>query len=98
LIANAIRAQLGGDARKTHVYTKPYTKRIDVIYMPYSYQPPKFEQFDGKRNPKQHVAHFIETGNNADTDNDLMIKQFVQTLKDIAFDWYNDLEPEFIDS
>jgi len=31
-------------------------------------------------------------------DDDLMIKQFVWTLKGIAFDWYTDLEPEFIDS
>ncbi|KAL0295372.1 UNVERIFIED_CONTAM: hypothetical protein Sangu_3199900 [Sesamum angustifolium] len=32
-----------------------------------SYQPPKFQQFDGKGNPKQHVAHFVETHNNAGT-------------------------------
>ncbi|KAA0033277.1 ty3-gypsy retrotransposon protein [Cucumis melo var. makuwa] len=25
------------------------------------YQPPKFQQFDRKGNPKQHVDHFIET-------------------------------------
>ncbi|KAL0282948.1 UNVERIFIED_CONTAM: hypothetical protein Sangu_2921100 [Sesamum angustifolium] len=28
--------------------------------MPMGYQPLKFQQFDGKGNPKQHVAHFIE--------------------------------------
>jgi len=66
--------------------------------MPYDYQPPKFQQFDRKDNPKQHVAHFIETCNNAGIDSDLMVKQFVRTLKDIAFDWYTDLEPKSIDS
>jgi len=25
-IANVVKAQVGGDARKTHLYTKPYTK------------------------------------------------------------------------
>jgi len=54
--------------------------------MPYGYQPPKFQQFDGKGNLKQHMAHFIETCNNAGTDGDLMAKQIVQTLKGVAFD------------
>uniref|UniRef100_A0A2N9F042 Integrase catalytic domain-containing protein n=1 Tax=Fagus sylvatica TaxID=28930 RepID=A0A2N9F042_FAGSY len=62
------------------------------------YQPPKFQQFDGKRNPKQHVAHFVETCNNASTDGDLLTKQFVCSLQGNAFDWYTDLEPESIDN
>jgi len=66
--------------------------------MPRGYQHLKFQKFDGKGNPKRHVAHFIETCNNASTDDNLMIKQFVRTLKGIAFDWYTDLEPESIDS
>ena len=41
---------------------------------------------------KQHVAHLIEIGNNTGTDHELMVKQFVRTLKGIAFDWYIDLE------
>ena len=73
-------------------------KRIDALRMPYGYQPPKFNQFDGRGNPEQHVAHFIETCNNGGIGGDLLVKQFVQTLKDIAFDWYTDLLPESIDS
>ena len=66
--------------------------------MPAGYQPPKFHRFDGKGNPKQHIAHFIETCNNAGTDGDLLTKQFVRTLRGNAFDWYTNLEPESIDS
>jgi len=66
--------------------------------MPYGYQPTKFNQFDGRGNPKQHVAHFIETCNNAGTGSDLLVKQLVGTLKGIVFDWYTDLLPEYIDS
>ncbi|KAA0031754.1 ty3-gypsy retrotransposon protein [Cucumis melo var. makuwa] len=51
-----------------------------------------------KGNPKQHVAHFIETCETAGTRGDLLVKQFVRTLKGNAFDWYTDLEPESIDS
>ncbi|KAM1094239.1 hypothetical protein PS1_009300 [Malus domestica] len=66
--------------------------------MPRGYQPPKFKQFDGKGNPKQHVAYFIETCNNARTEGDYLVKQFVRSLKGNAFDWYTDLEPESVNS
>ncbi|KAM1206102.1 hypothetical protein ACFX2G_006924 [Malus domestica] len=66
--------------------------------MPKGYQPPKFMQFDGKRNPKQHVAHFIETCNNAGMEGDYLVKQFLRSLKINAFNWYIDLEPESINS
>lgn len=66
--------------------------------MPYGYQPPNFNEFDGRGNPKQHVAHFIEMYNYANTSGDLLVKQFVSTIKVIAFDWYMDLLPESFDS
>ncbi|KAL0420248.1 UNVERIFIED_CONTAM: hypothetical protein Slati_3047700 [Sesamum latifolium] len=65
--------------------------------MPMGCQPPKFQQFDGNGNPKQHVAHFIETCNNVGTYGDHLVKQFVRSLKDNAFDWYTDLESSSID-
>jgi len=98
LLANAVKAQLAGDVCKTHLCIKPYTHRVDSLCMPRSYQPLKFQQFDGKGNPEQHVAHIIETCNNASTDGDLMVKQFVWTLNGIAFEWYTDLEPKSINS
>ena len=39
--------------------------------MPVGYQPLKFQSFAWKGNPKQYVAHFVETCNNASTDGDL---------------------------
>ncbi|KAK4406773.1 hypothetical protein Sango_0683800 [Sesamum angolense] len=54
--------------------------------MPMGYQPPKFQQFDGKGNPKQHVAHFVETCNNAGTYGDHLVKQLIRSLKGNAFD------------
>ncbi|XP_070031593.1 uncharacterized protein [Nicotiana tomentosiformis] len=63
-----------------------------------SYQPPEFQQFDGKGNPKQHVAHFVETCNNAGTYGDCLVKHFLRSLKGNAFDWYMDLEVGSVDS
>ena len=85
------------DPQSTLMYSKPYTKRIDNLHMPVGYQPPKFQSFDGKGNPKQHVAHFVETCNNVGVDCDLLVKQFVRSLRGNAFDWYIDLVPECID-
>ncbi|KAL0320267.1 UNVERIFIED_CONTAM: hypothetical protein Sradi_5288200 [Sesamum radiatum] len=66
--------------------------------MPENYQPPKFQQFNGHGDPQQHIAHFVETCNNAGIDGDLLVKQFVLSLKDTAFDLYIDLEANSIDS
>ena len=79
-------------------YARTYTAGIDSLKMPAGCQPPNFQQFDGKGSPKQHVAHFIETCNNAGTYNDYLVKQFVRSLKGNAFDWYTDLESGSIDS
>jgi len=66
--------------------------------MPYGYQPSKLNQFDGKDNPKQYIAHFIETFSNAGIEGDRLVKQFVRSLKRITFNWYTHLEPESINS
>ncbi|GAA0183345.1 hypothetical protein LIER_42391 [Lithospermum erythrorhizon] len=66
--------------------------------MPQGYQPPKFQYFDGVGNPKQHIAHFIETCHNAGTDGDHMVKKFVRPLKGNSFEWYTEMELDSIDS
>ncbi|KAA0050543.1 retrotransposon gag protein [Cucumis melo var. makuwa] len=98
MIANSIRAQYGGPPQTSFMYFKPYTKRIDNLIMPFGYQPSKFQQFDGKGNLKQHIAHFVETCENAGSRGDQLVRQFVRSLKGNTFEWYTDLEPEVIDS
>ena len=66
--------------------------------MPVGYQPPKFQSFGGKGNPKQYVVHFVDTCNNAGIDGDLLVKQFVHALRGNSFDWYIDVALECIDS
>ena len=50
------------------------------------YQPPKLQQFDDKGNPKQHIAHFIETSNAVGTYVDFLVKEFIRSLRENAFD------------
>ncbi|KAI4370364.1 hypothetical protein MLD38_018723 [Melastoma candidum] len=98
LIKEKAKSELEGKSSSSSAYYKPYSRRIEGLKMPVGYQPPYFQQFDGKGNPRQHVPHFIETCNNAGTDGDWMVKQFVRSLKGNAFDWYIDLKPDTIDS
>ncbi|KAK4393921.1 hypothetical protein Sango_1862900 [Sesamum angolense] len=37
-----------GSSRSSFTYSNPYTPRIDSLKMPMGYQPPTFQQFDGK--------------------------------------------------
>ncbi|KAL0411049.1 UNVERIFIED_CONTAM: hypothetical protein Slati_3694600 [Sesamum latifolium] len=66
-IEGTIKSKIEGSSKSSLTYSKPYTPRIDSLKMPMGYQPPKFQQFYGKGNPKQHVAHFVETCNNEGT-------------------------------
>ncbi|KAA0043407.1 ty3-gypsy retrotransposon protein [Cucumis melo var. makuwa] len=98
MIANSIRAQYEGPPKTSFMYSKSYTKRIDNLRMPHGYQPLKFQQIDGKDNPKQHITNFVETCLNAGSRGDQLVRQFVRSLKGNAFKWYTDLEPEVIDN
>ncbi|TYJ96836.1 ty3-gypsy retrotransposon protein [Cucumis melo var. makuwa] len=82
MIANSIRAQYGGPLQTSFMYSKPYTKRIDNLKMPLEYQPLKFQQFNGKGNIKQHIAHFVETCKNARSIGDQLVRALSLDSKD----------------
>ena len=60
-IEGTIKDKYEVSTKSSHMYVKRYTARIDNLKMPAGYQPPKFQQFEGKGNPKKHVAYFVET-------------------------------------
>ncbi|KAL0352589.1 UNVERIFIED_CONTAM: hypothetical protein Scaly_1647600 [Sesamum calycinum] len=60
-IEGTIRSKIEGSSRPSLTYSKPYTSRIDSLKMLMGYQPPKFQQFDGKGNPKQDALGFHYT-------------------------------------
>ncbi|KAK4390369.1 hypothetical protein Sango_2100200 [Sesamum angolense] len=51
-IEGTIRSKIEGSSKSSFTYSRPYTPRIDSLKMPMDYQPPKFQQFDGKGYPK----------------------------------------------
>ncbi|KAL8478630.1 hypothetical protein ACS0TY_030496 [Phlomoides rotata] len=97
VILGTIKDKFEKHSKSSFSYTKPYTKRIDDLKMSTGNQPPKFQCFDGKGNPR-YVAHFVETCNGAGTYGDHLVKQCIRLLKGNVFNWYIDLEPNSIDS
>ena len=83
MIVNFIRAQYGGPSQTSFMYSKPYTKRIENLRMLLGNQPLKFQQFNGKGNLKQHIAHVVETYENIGSKGDQLVKQFVRSLKEM---------------
>ncbi|KAL2487273.1 Ty3-gypsy retrotransposon protein [Abeliophyllum distichum] len=59
MIADTIHAHYGGLPQFSLVYAKPYSRQIEEMRMPLGYQPLKYQCFDGKGNPKQHVARLL---------------------------------------
>ncbi|KAL2513096.1 Ty3-gypsy retrotransposon protein [Abeliophyllum distichum] len=78
MIADTIHGQDGDSPQSSLVHATPYSHQIEEMRMSLGYQPSKLQCFNGKENPKQHVAHFIKICNNASTYNDTMAKQFVR--------------------
>ncbi|KAA0046264.1 ty3-gypsy retrotransposon protein [Cucumis melo var. makuwa] len=74
MIASSIKAQYGGRPQISFMYPKPYTNRIDKLRMSLGYQPTKFQQFEGKGNPKQQITHFVETCKNAGSKGDHLVR------------------------
>ncbi|KAH0686350.1 hypothetical protein KY284_016903 [Solanum tuberosum] len=97
-IKEAIKDKFECTSKSPLTYAKLYSQRIDNLKIHVGYQPPKLQQFDGNGNPKQYVAHFVETCNNAGTYGNYLVKQFVRSLTGIAFEWYINLESSSIDS
>ncbi|KAK9705893.1 hypothetical protein RND81_07G090200 [Saponaria officinalis] len=79
MISNAIKMQFGETPQGSYHYINPYTKRVDRLEMPLGYKVPTFQLFDGKGNPKQHIAHFVETCSNAGTKGDLLASETIRS-------------------
>ncbi|KAL0358273.1 UNVERIFIED_CONTAM: hypothetical protein Sangu_0676700 [Sesamum angustifolium] len=85
-IEGTIKSKIEGSSKSSLTYSKPYTLRIDSLKMPMGYQPPKFQQFEGKGNPKQHFVRSLK-GNAFDWYTDLEAG---------SIDGWEQLEQEFL--
>ena len=65
--------------------------------------PPKFKPstlhtYDGKSSPNQHIYYFRSQTGNVISNDAIMARLFIGTLKGVAFDWFRSLPPGSINS
>ena len=78
-------------------YLKPYPSHYDALPFPKGYLKPTFDKFDGvNSSPHEHLAHFYSACGEASQVDELLVRQFVQSLKGEAFTWYTKLQPNSI--
>ena len=69
----------------------PYPVEFKRVQYPMSFIPPRFKQFDGIGNPRQHLAQYRAICCNVGGSDALLLRLFVSSLTGVAFEWYADL-------
>ena len=53
-----------------------------------SYKVPKFNRFDGKGSPQEHLAHYITNMGELAVDESYLLRYFATSLTGVVFQWY----------
>ncbi|KAG8369438.1 hypothetical protein BUALT_Bualt14G0013700 [Buddleja alternifolia] len=91
LIKREIKRNEDGMTHNLKIVTKPYPSWVDKVPFPPGFTQPEFRRFDGKGNPREHVAHFIARLAQLGENKLLWLQLFVQSLEGPAFVWYSNL-------
>src|SRR5579859_3929466 len=70
---------------------KPYEAWHDLVPFPAGWRPPKFRQFDGTGDAKEHLAYFEAACGDTANNSSLLLRQFSGSLTGAAFHWYSRL-------
>ncbi|MQM22128.1 hypothetical protein Taro_055176 [Colocasia esculenta] len=86
-------AELGdGEHVAFDVYMVPYPAHHAVKRLPLGItKPPKFDKFNGRGSPKEHIAYYINVMGDLASDESYLLKFFGSSLTGLAFEWYSSL-------
>ena len=70
---------------------KPYESWHDLVPFPAGWHPPKFRQFDGTGDAREHLAYFEAACGDTANNSSLLLRQFSGSLTGAAFHWYSRL-------
>jgi hypothetical protein len=70
---------------------KPYEAWHDLVPFPAGWNPPKFRQFDGMGDAREHLAYFEAMCGDTAHSPSLLLQQFSSSLTGAAFHWYSRL-------
>ncbi|MQM15785.1 hypothetical protein Taro_048736 [Colocasia esculenta] len=72
------------------VYRVPYPVHHVVKKLPLGItKPPKFDKFNGRGSPKEHIAYYINVMGDLTADESYLLKFFGSSLTGLAFEWYS---------
>ncbi|OMO61424.1 Retrotransposon gag protein [Corchorus capsularis] len=71
---------------------------VSGLVVPEKFKVPEFEKFDGTKNPQNHLRSYARKMHPHTQDDKLLIHCFQFSLTDSASVWYNQLEPNKINS
>jgi hypothetical protein len=70
---------------------KPYEAWHDLVSFPAGWHPPKFRQFDGRGDAREHLAYFEAACGDTTNSSSFLLRQFSGSLTGPAFHWYSRL-------
>jgi len=66
----------------------PYPAEWDTTPYPPNFKAPALHTIDGKGSPNQHIYYFKSQTGNVVSNDDVMARLFIGTLKRVAFEWF----------
>jgi len=76
-----------GDLQEVGV-VRPYPIVWDAAPYPPRFKAPTLHTFDGKGSPNQHIYYFKSQKENVVSNDTIMTRLFISTLKGVAFEWF----------
>jgi len=67
---------------------KPYPVEWDIAPYPPKFKAPSLHTFDGTGSPNQHIYYFKSQTGNVVSNDAIMARLFIGTLKGVAFEWF----------
>jgi len=67
---------------------RPYPAEWDLIPYPPKFKAPTLQAFDGKGSLNQHIYYFKSQTGNVVSNDVILARLFIGTLKRIAFEWF----------
>ena len=67
---------------------RPYPVEWDDTPYPPKFKAPSLHTFDSKGSPNQHIYYFKSQTGNIVSNDAILVRPFISTLKGVAFEWF----------
>ena len=69
----------------------PHPVELDAAPYPFRFKAPTLQAFDGKGLPNQHIYYYKSQTENAVSNDAILARLFIGTLKGVSFEWFTRL-------